>query len=148
MWSVQVSGAGEHLDGVYDMDQGGYNNGQPVYKRIDEPLMYLYSWTGNSNQHFSPIINDGFTYIWAVSGTCPTDKLWLDSGESGWEVNPDIQVECIDCVDITTNPPPTTITFPDGSIPCVPGRVYAIRVITFLFKLTKAPNKAYLSSYQ
>ena len=62
MWSVQVSGAGEHLDGVYDMDQGGYNNGQPVYKRIDEPLMYLYSWTGNSNQHFSPIINDGFTY--------------------------------------------------------------------------------------
>ena len=77
---MQVSGAG-HLDGVYDMDQGGYNNGRPVYKRNDPP-MYLFSWTGNSNWHFSTTIDNGSTYIWAVSGTCPTDKSWLHSGES------------------------------------------------------------------
>ena len=72
--SVQVEGGG-HLDGVYEMDQGGYSNGRPVYMRSDPP-MYLYSFTGNGNWHFNPTLGDGSAYAWANSGTCPTDKTW------------------------------------------------------------------------
>merc|ERR1712021_148714 len=52
---------------------------------------------------------------------CPTDAVWNSHGDNGWEVDEDFEVNCIEgCNDITTVPP-TTITIPDGSIPCVPG---------------------------
>lgn len=39
---------------------------------------------------------------------------------NGWVNDPDFNVTCIGCIDVTT-PAPTTQTIPDGSIPCVPG---------------------------
>ena len=115
---VEVTGAG-HLDGIYDMDQSGYNNGRPSYLRADPP-MYLYSWSGNGNWHFSPELNAGSAFAWTYSATCPTDSDYFTSGDSGWAIDEDLAVTCVDCTDITTLPP-TTITIPDGSVACVPG---------------------------
>ena len=40
-----------------------------------------------------------------------------DTG-TGWFVNPDFTITCIGCNEVTT-PVPTSMTIPDGSIPCV-----------------------------
>merc|ERR1711935_1051189 len=116
---MEVTGAG-YNDGIYDMDTSGYTNGRTSYFRADPPT-YLYSWSGNSNWHFGPELNGGSAYAWGTSAKCPTDAVWNSHGDNGWGVDEDFEVNCIEgCNDITTVPP-TTITIPDGSIPCVPG---------------------------
>ena len=47
-------------------------------------------------------------------------KIHKSHDGSGWANDPDFTVTCIGCVEITT-PAPTTVTIPDGAIPCVPG---------------------------
>ena len=90
---MKVSGVPGDLDGIYVLDQQGYNNNRPIYKREDG--MYLYSWTGNGNWHFSHNVDNGATGAWAPSDKCPTDKDWFRWNDEidNWDINYDVQVQ-------------------------------------------------------
>ena len=112
----------ESIEGDYYMLDSGYTNNKPAYYN-EQKNMYLYSFDGNGNWHFSGTLGAGWATAWTSGHKCPTGYDYWANGDNGWEIFPDIAVSCVDCPTTTETVPVTTIppTIPPDAQWCAPG---------------------------